>query len=739
MKRLRKRIAKIETTERRLEADPTCNLQAEQRQALERKPELMSFLKDLEEIMEGVNIQYKKDQEANRRAFDNHVREHVLELECIRKQHEESSGASLMQLVRLSYVLQQLEDPNVVPKWPFFDLQARLLQFSKHLFDVAEPTSITPDKRRQQELHTIVKNLTEASLDRVGEDGGLTFKMIYDDVEQFINTSDLLAKSVGNDSLTITNISSLKSTLQSAIASTIVEASLVQPSDINHNLVSSETGTRSAGPMVTAAVSTEQGSPSSQAEDSMNYSYDAQDRHAPAPTTLQPLTKHAMDMSHSSQSTSLVHPTPITENFQSENSPYSRFSSMVMPLPPGSPSATHQAASVLPVPSIVQSMQLHPQHAPPSYHQRQDLCLPVASLSGAMVVSHVPAEREPQTSQKIQEQQQHAWSQGHIPIDLCAFASHGSTQDLASARGNDEAKPGSSRDEGYHVNMEPNNLDLQQGGGARYFKEQGRPRANTESPLPTPSADLSDSSYRLPVNQPQRIPVTTSSSALQGQGEGRTGLTGIEQEWRDKGDEKSRPVDSKTVGSIISADRGVSPGENLSHSQRNRKKFRKQAQVDKVQDVHQQLQIGPGQDGRRAPSAATNLRPPIYNQNLGQEQWRPMSGLGQSAQAPHFVQAMIPMKAFEPQQYQHPQMHQQFYQYPHYYYPGYQAAFEGPLTREFTPGDAGMATARDLQQHHQRSSIQQPRTLTPVQEQDEHAEGDVDNSGKTGSGGLKRA
>lgn len=172
---LRKRLRRIEATEKALESDPSARnaMDRAQLEAQEHKPEVTATLNVLEELL----VSMSKVDEAGQKAKK--------ELGDVSKHHEEKATSSFVQLIRFFYTLKELDGSKEYLDDQLTGLRGVLDRFREKLILNAEKAELTDDQRAQRDLYSDVQKLTEASTDSAYEPGSITYKEIYDHIERF--------------------------------------------------------------------------------------------------------------------------------------------------------------------------------------------------------------------------------------------------------------------------------------------------------------------------------------------------------------------------------------------------------------------------------------------------------------------------------------------------------------------------------------------------------------------------
>ncbi|KAG0222129.1 hypothetical protein BGX31_009334 [Mortierella sp. GBA43] len=162
---LRKRLRRIEATEKALESDPSARnaMDRAQLEAQEHKPEVTATLNVLEELL----VSMSKVDEAGQKAKK--------ELGDVSKHHEEKATSSFVQLIRFFYTLKELDGSKEYLDDQLTGLRGVLDRFREKLILNAEKAELTDDQRAQRDLYSDVQKLTEASTDSAYEPGSITY------------------------------------------------------------------------------------------------------------------------------------------------------------------------------------------------------------------------------------------------------------------------------------------------------------------------------------------------------------------------------------------------------------------------------------------------------------------------------------------------------------------------------------------------------------------------------------
>ncbi|KAF9546493.1 hypothetical protein EC957_009707 [Mortierella hygrophila] len=175
MRRLKKRVTRVETTEAALNKDPSkkATLEPDQLAALEKKLEMSAPLKELEDLFKAMTVlQHLRDIERSK--------------ETATRETQESATLAFIQVIRLFYALKQLDDAKEYLTLPLSNSLKVLEKFRSCLFEVAQAAELSDGDdciHSRKELYSMVRKLAEKSTDNVAEESDITYKCIYDEID----------------------------------------------------------------------------------------------------------------------------------------------------------------------------------------------------------------------------------------------------------------------------------------------------------------------------------------------------------------------------------------------------------------------------------------------------------------------------------------------------------------------------------------------------------------------------
>ncbi|KAG0213587.1 hypothetical protein BGX28_004004 [Mortierella sp. GBA30] len=199
MRTLRKRIARIEASEKILSSDPQgkTKINPDQLQAVARKTEATAPLKELEELSKFMLAQYAKDRDANAATSTDHAQELERTKQQISQEHEDSSTVHFIHLISLFFVLKELEVAERILDPDLSRCLKTLRSFRSMLFEAASAAEMVGDEKHKVGLNMLVRNLAEATPEIADETDTFTFLLkearIKDDAE---NNMELAVSSV---------------------------------------------------------------------------------------------------------------------------------------------------------------------------------------------------------------------------------------------------------------------------------------------------------------------------------------------------------------------------------------------------------------------------------------------------------------------------------------------------------------------------------------------------------------
>ncbi|KAG9070542.1 hypothetical protein KI688_008080 [Linnemannia hyalina] len=188
MRRLKKRVTRVETTEAALNEDPSkkATLEPDQLAALEKKLEMSASLKELEDLSKAMTVLQANDKLERNTQIDKHLRDIERSKETVTRETQESATSAFIQVIRLFYALKQLDDAKEYLTLPLSNSLKVLEKFRSRLFEVAQAAELSDGDdciHSRKELYSMVRKLAEKSTDNVAEDGDITYKCIYDEID----------------------------------------------------------------------------------------------------------------------------------------------------------------------------------------------------------------------------------------------------------------------------------------------------------------------------------------------------------------------------------------------------------------------------------------------------------------------------------------------------------------------------------------------------------------------------
>ncbi|KAF9143583.1 hypothetical protein BG015_000376 [Linnemannia schmuckeri] len=188
MRRLKKRVTRVESTEAALTNDPSKKdtLEPGQLMALEKKLEMSAPLKELEGLFKAMTILQASDNLEHKKQIEEHSHDIEIVQETATKETQESAISAFIQVIRLFYALKQLDDAKEYLTMPLLSSLKALEKFRTRLFEVAQRAELSDGDdcaHSREELYSMVHKLTEKCADNVSEEGDITYKHIYDELD----------------------------------------------------------------------------------------------------------------------------------------------------------------------------------------------------------------------------------------------------------------------------------------------------------------------------------------------------------------------------------------------------------------------------------------------------------------------------------------------------------------------------------------------------------------------------
>ncbi|KAG0372494.1 hypothetical protein BGX24_000179, partial [Mortierella sp. AD032] len=194
IRRLKKRMTRVESTEAALNLDPSkkSKLEPEQLVALGKKLEMSAPLKELEDLLKAMTVQQAKDKREQKQQIERHLQDIQRAQEIATKETQESTTTAFIQLTRLCYALKQLNEAKEYLTSPLLNSLKVLEKFQTRLFEVAQGAELLDEgdcAHFRKELFSMVHKLGEKCTDYVAEDGDITYKLIYDELDHVTHPS----------------------------------------------------------------------------------------------------------------------------------------------------------------------------------------------------------------------------------------------------------------------------------------------------------------------------------------------------------------------------------------------------------------------------------------------------------------------------------------------------------------------------------------------------------------------
>ncbi|KAK3805697.1 MAG: hypothetical protein JOS17DRAFT_847841 [Linnemannia elongata] len=188
MRRLKKRVTRVETTEAALNEDPSkkATLEPDQLAALEKKLEMSAPLKELEDLFKAMTLLQTSDNLQHKTQIEVHLHDVERARETATKETQESATLAFIQVIRLFYALKQLDDVKEYLTLPLFNSLKVLEKFRSRLFEVAQAAELSDGDDctySRKELYSMVRKLSEKSTDNVAEASDITYKHVYGELD----------------------------------------------------------------------------------------------------------------------------------------------------------------------------------------------------------------------------------------------------------------------------------------------------------------------------------------------------------------------------------------------------------------------------------------------------------------------------------------------------------------------------------------------------------------------------
>ncbi|KAF9901049.1 hypothetical protein EC991_006584 [Linnemannia zychae] len=154
---------------------------------MENKIEMSAPLKELEDIFKAMTIQQAKDELEQKKRIEEHWQDIQRAQDTAIKETQEIVATTLIQVVRLFYALKQLDEAKECLTSPLLNSLKVLEKFQTRLFEVAQGAELLDGDdcaHSRKELFTMAYMLVEKSTSNVTEDGDITYKLIYDELDR---------------------------------------------------------------------------------------------------------------------------------------------------------------------------------------------------------------------------------------------------------------------------------------------------------------------------------------------------------------------------------------------------------------------------------------------------------------------------------------------------------------------------------------------------------------------------
>ncbi|KAF8941042.1 hypothetical protein BGZ47_007511 [Haplosporangium gracile] len=188
MRKLKKRVTRVESTEAALTKDPSKKgtLEPGQLVALEKKLEMSAPLKELENLFKAMTVLQANDNLEHKKQIKEHLHGIQRAQETATNETQESAASAFIQVIRLFYALKQLDDVKEYLTLPLFNSLRVLEKFRTRLFEVAQRAELSEEDdcaHSREELYSMVHKLAEKCTDNVSEECDITYKHIYDELD----------------------------------------------------------------------------------------------------------------------------------------------------------------------------------------------------------------------------------------------------------------------------------------------------------------------------------------------------------------------------------------------------------------------------------------------------------------------------------------------------------------------------------------------------------------------------
>ncbi|KAF9080830.1 hypothetical protein BGX23_001621 [Mortierella sp. AD031] len=185
IRRLKKKITRVKSTEATLSSDPSMKdkMEPDQLVALEKKLETSAPLKELEELFKAMSVQQASDKQEQKKQLEAYQQDIQRAQETASKAAQDSATTAFIQLIRLFYAVEQLEGAADLT-FPQTHCLEALDKLRIRLFEVAQAAALSDDEvNPRQELYSMVHKLGDKSTESVAEGGDITYKNIFDKLD----------------------------------------------------------------------------------------------------------------------------------------------------------------------------------------------------------------------------------------------------------------------------------------------------------------------------------------------------------------------------------------------------------------------------------------------------------------------------------------------------------------------------------------------------------------------------
>ncbi|KAF9122189.1 hypothetical protein BGW39_009974 [Mortierella sp. 14UC] len=194
IRKLKKRMTRVKSTEATLSLDPSkkSKLEPGQLVALEKKIEMSAPLKELEDVFKAMSVQQAKEKLEQKKQIEEHLQDIQQAQDTATKETQETTTTALIQVIRLFYALKQLDEAKEYLTSPLLNSFKVLEKFQTRLFEVAQGAELLDGDgcaHSRTELFSMVHKLGEKCSDKVTEDGDITYTLIYDELDHITHPS----------------------------------------------------------------------------------------------------------------------------------------------------------------------------------------------------------------------------------------------------------------------------------------------------------------------------------------------------------------------------------------------------------------------------------------------------------------------------------------------------------------------------------------------------------------------